>query len=62
MFSFFHLYSEKLIDWLKDLRWIMIPEEKKIPLIIKYFETLQTSALNSFFTFCQKSWLIDWFN
>lgn len=30
----FHLYSEKLIDWLKDLRWIMIPEEKKIPLII----------------------------
>ena len=22
-----------LIDWLKDLRWIMIPEEKKIALI-----------------------------
>ena len=22
-----------LIDWLKGLRWIMIPEDKKIPLI-----------------------------
>ena len=31
----FFTFTQKswLIDWLKDLRWIMIPEEKKIPLI-----------------------------
>ena len=31
----FFTFTQKswLIDWLKDLRWIMIPEEKKIPLV-----------------------------
>ena len=40
LFSLFQLCSEKLSDWLKDLRWIMIPEDKEIS-----FEALQIKLL-----------------
>ena len=40
LLSLFQLCSEKLSDWLKDLRWIMIPEDKEIS-----FEALQIKLL-----------------